>query len=123
MKTNFTEKEIAVRRTLVCPIVEAAYSIRGIALGQEKIAELAVHWEVALSNVPTNQLRTLYREGVGRRCQTAEQFAIIWDMKMEALAREMEFKAARKKAAEPKPEYPVPDFILESWGVAEAKAA
>ncbi len=123
MKSNFTQEEINDRRTLVQPIVEAAYGLRGIALTQEKIAELAIHWEVALSNVPTNQLQTLYREGVARRCQTAEQFALVWDMKMESLAMRLQSQHLQKRAKEQATATHIPEHILNRWSGAEAKAA
>jgi hypothetical protein len=103
--------------------VAAAFGLKGIVLSAEKLDELAIGWEMAFAAVPTMHLQELFQLGIAKRCTTAEQFSNVWDMRNEALAREIEFKAARKKAAEPKPEYPVPDFILESWGVAEAKAA
>jgi len=122
MTTNFTEQEINTRRLLVKPIVEAAFGIRNVVLTQEKLTEQAAHWEAALSNVPTNQLRTLYREGLARRCTTAEQFAMVWDMKMESLAMRLEHQE-RQRREKNKKTNDIPSFILERWSGAEAQRA
>ena len=103
-------------------LVIAAFGLKGMVLSEEKLDELAVGWEMAFAGVPTMHLQELCRLGIAKRCTTAEQFVDVWDMRNEALARELEFRSAREAAAAPKPEYPVPAFILESWGV-EAKTA
>lgn len=112
---NFSEEEIADRQKLVKPIVQAAQAIRNFVLSPEKISELAVHWEVALSNVPTNQLDTVYRLGLEKRCTTAEQFAMIWDMKVEALAMRAQHRRQQEAAKAKAVGSPIPPHILASW--------
>lgn len=120
--STFSNEELAERRMLVRPIVEAAFSIQGKLLSPEKLEQHAEHWEAAFGHVGTPQLLDLYRVGLEKQCRTAEQFLAEWEMAVEAGFRAAQHRrtlAARK--TRPTPPARIPVFISESWTRANNK--
>jgi hypothetical protein len=78
MFIEYSQEEKNDRIVLTAPIVQGAFSIQGIKLSDEKIHEMARHWEVAFNKIPTGQLHVLYHEGISHQCRTAKEFIDAW---------------------------------------------
>ncbi len=116
MTPRFSDEEIAVRMELMTQIVQAAFSIRGRALGPTELEQHAQHWAAALGRVATPQLRELYHVGLERQCETAQEFLAAWEGKLEA-----EFRAGQHKRMMDQRTLPdgsldgPPQYILKTW--------
>lgn len=121
---KFSEQEIQTRRELVKPIVEAAYSLKGVILSEETIESHAKHWERVFVQVGTPQLRELYELGVQHNCQTPEQFLMYWEMKIQAEFSEAEHKRQMEKYEQAERASKTPEAIrgrekmAREWGFA-----